>query len=182
MQNRSNRGSGKPVWVRAHQARANDWDPIQRIALGPAVMETASTGRTHDCTRPVCTNLKITLAKTEPSTHDPSCVKTPATTNHVEMHSHIRRYAHRLSRFLSERRTMGNILLPAFTARTFLHSQDPYRTWGTCHTGTAPSGTARCSEPRDNDLSCWAVAGGPLGRLQQSQIANSSAGWYVPHR
>ncbi len=34
-------------------------------------METASTGRTHDCTRPVCTNLKITLVKMEPSTHDP---------------------------------------------------------------------------------------------------------------
>ena len=42
-----------------------------RIALGPAVMETASIGRTRDCTRPVCTNLKKTLAKREPSTHDP---------------------------------------------------------------------------------------------------------------
>ena len=36
MQNRSYRGSGKPVWVIAHLARVNDWDPIQRIALGPA--------------------------------------------------------------------------------------------------------------------------------------------------
>ena len=72
MQNRSNRGSGKPVWVRAHQARACVWDPIQRIALGPAVMKTASTGRTHDCTRPICINIKkTTLAKGEPSTHDP---------------------------------------------------------------------------------------------------------------
>ena len=71
MQNRSNRGSGKPVWVRAHQARACVWDPIQRIALGPAVMKTASTGRTHDCTRPICINVKTTLAKGEPSTHDP---------------------------------------------------------------------------------------------------------------
>jgi hypothetical protein len=34
-------------------------------------METASTGRTHDCTRPVCVNLKTILAKGEPSTHDP---------------------------------------------------------------------------------------------------------------
>ena len=71
MQHRSNRGSGKPVWVRAHQARACVWDPAQRIALGPAVMETASTGRTHDCTRPICINVKTTLAKREPSTHDP---------------------------------------------------------------------------------------------------------------
>ncbi len=72
MQNRSNRGSGKPVWVKAHQARAFDWDPTRRIALGPAVMETASTGRTHDCTRPTCINVKTTLAKWEPSTHDQS--------------------------------------------------------------------------------------------------------------
>ena len=34
-------------------------------------MSTASTGRTHDCTRPACINLKTTLAKPEPSTHDP---------------------------------------------------------------------------------------------------------------
>ncbi len=71
MQNRSNRGSGKPVWVKAHQARAFDWDPIRRIALGPAVMSTASTGRTHDCTRPACINVKTNLANREPSTHDP---------------------------------------------------------------------------------------------------------------
>ena len=70
MQNRSNRGSGKPVWVRAHQAREFDWDPIRRIALGPAVMETASTGRTHDCTRPTCINVKTNLANREPSTHE----------------------------------------------------------------------------------------------------------------
>jgi hypothetical protein len=70
-QNRSNRGSGKPVWVTAHQARAYDWDPIRRIALGPAAMRAASTGRTHDCTRPICKNVKSTLANREPSTHDP---------------------------------------------------------------------------------------------------------------
>ena len=34
-------------------------------------MSTASTGRTHDCTRPPCTNVKTTLANREPSTHDP---------------------------------------------------------------------------------------------------------------
>ena len=71
MQNQSNRGSGKPVRVRAHQARAFDWGPIPRIAIGPAVVSTASTGRTHDRTRPACINLKTTLAKSEPSTHDP---------------------------------------------------------------------------------------------------------------
>ena len=73
MQDRSNTGDQEnPLWVMAlRQARACDWDLISRIALGPAVMETASTGRTHDCTRPVCTNLKKTLAKREPSTHDP---------------------------------------------------------------------------------------------------------------
>jgi hypothetical protein len=70
MQNRSNRGSGKPVWVKAHQARAFDWDPIRRIALGPAAMCAASTGRTHDSTRPTCIDIKTALAKREPSTHD----------------------------------------------------------------------------------------------------------------
>jgi hypothetical protein len=34
-------------------------------------MDTASTGRTHDCTRPLCITVKSTLAKREPSTHDP---------------------------------------------------------------------------------------------------------------
>ncbi len=81
MQNRSNRGSGKPVWVKAHQARVGDWDPIRRIALGPAVTCAALTGRRHDCTRPICTNIKNDLAKWEPSRHDPQqklvtlCVK-----------------------------------------------------------------------------------------------------------
>ena len=71
MQNRSNRGLGKPVWVKAHQAREFDWDPIRRIALGPAVMCAASTGRRHDSTRLICTSIKIILAKREPSRHDP---------------------------------------------------------------------------------------------------------------
>ena len=59
------------VWLRAHQARAFDWEPTQRIALGPAVMIATQTGRTHDCTRLFCTDLKTTLAEREPSTHDP---------------------------------------------------------------------------------------------------------------
>ncbi len=57
--------------VRAHQARGFDWDPISWIALGPAAMCAAATGRTHDCTRPIRITLKTTLAKWEPSTHDP---------------------------------------------------------------------------------------------------------------
>ena len=36
MQNRSNRGSGKPAIATAPRARAYDWDPTPRIALGPA--------------------------------------------------------------------------------------------------------------------------------------------------
>ncbi len=35
-------------------------------------MRAASTGRTHDCTRPACTNLNTNLANREPSTHDPN--------------------------------------------------------------------------------------------------------------
>ncbi len=53
MQNRSNRGSGKPVLATVLRARAFDWDPIPRIALGPAATYAASTGRTHGCTRPI---------------------------------------------------------------------------------------------------------------------------------
>ena len=71
MQNRSNTGDREnPFGSRRFQARAFDWDPNRRIALGPAAMCAASTGRTHDCTRPICTNVKLTLANREPSTHD----------------------------------------------------------------------------------------------------------------
>ena len=72
MQNRSNRGSGKPVWVTVQQQPAlMIGTRPKRIALGPAAQHAASTGRTHDSTRPVCTSSQIHLAKTEPSTHDP---------------------------------------------------------------------------------------------------------------
>ncbi len=47
-----------------------DWDPFLRIALGPAAIHAASTGRTHGSTRPHCINVVTkTLAKREPSTH-----------------------------------------------------------------------------------------------------------------
>ena len=69
MQNRSNRGLAKPGVDTALQARVSDWDPIQRIALGPAAMCAALTGRTHVSTRPICKNVNFTLAKREPSTH-----------------------------------------------------------------------------------------------------------------
>ena len=36
-----------------------------------SVMCAASTGRRHDSTRPIFTNIKITLANREPSRHDP---------------------------------------------------------------------------------------------------------------
>ena len=69
MQNRSNRGLGKPDLARAPRARASDWDPTPRIALGPAAMYAAPKGRTHGSTRPACINVTKTLANREPSTH-----------------------------------------------------------------------------------------------------------------
>ena len=69
MQNRSNRGSGKPAVATAPRARASDWGPIPRIALGPAAMYAAPKGRTHGSTRPACINVTKTLANREPSTH-----------------------------------------------------------------------------------------------------------------
>ncbi len=53
MANRSNRGTGQS-------------DP--RISSGPAVMDAASTGRTHDCTRPLPAQQK-SLDPRGPSTH-----------------------------------------------------------------------------------------------------------------
>ena len=69
MQNRSNRGSGKPAIATAPRARAYDWDPTPRIALGPAAMYAAPKGRTHGSTRPACINVTKSLANRGPSTH-----------------------------------------------------------------------------------------------------------------
>ncbi len=77
MQNRSNRGSGKPAIATAPRARAYDWDPTPRIALGPAAMYAAPKGRTHGSTRPACINVTKSLANREPSTHGstrPACI------------------------------------------------------------------------------------------------------------
>ncbi len=57
MQNRSNRGSGKPAIATAPRARGSDWDPTPRIALGPAAMYAAPKGRTHGSTRPARINV-----------------------------------------------------------------------------------------------------------------------------
>jgi len=51
--------------------REFDLGPDLRIALGPAARSAASTGRTHDRTRPQYINVTKTLAKGETSTHDP---------------------------------------------------------------------------------------------------------------
>ena len=55
--------------------REFDLGPDLRIALGPAAMSAAAKGRTHDRTRPHRTNVTKTLAKGEPSTHDPKATK-----------------------------------------------------------------------------------------------------------
>lgn len=63
------RKAGKPTCARAPRARAFGRDPSSRKALWPAVMRTAPTGRTHGRTDQAQQNIKITLAKGEPSTH-----------------------------------------------------------------------------------------------------------------
>jgi len=50
--------------------------PDPRRALGPAAIRAASTGRTHDRTRPMLHQRKKALVNQAPSTHDPGCVKT----------------------------------------------------------------------------------------------------------
>src|ERR1022692_1654314 len=44
--------------------------PYPCIPSGPAVMYTAATGRTQDCTRPPRQNINLILAMREPSTQD----------------------------------------------------------------------------------------------------------------
>ncbi len=68
MQNRSNRGSGKPAIATAPRARAYDWDPTPRIALGPAAMYAAPKGRTHGSTRPACINVTKSRRTKRPDT------------------------------------------------------------------------------------------------------------------
>src|SRR5215468_1734822 len=53
MQRRSFRGSGEPAWVIASSNACEGLGPDPWRALGPAATRAASTGRTHDRTRPM---------------------------------------------------------------------------------------------------------------------------------
>src|SRR5260370_42067920 len=69
MQSRSIRPAGQPTCAKAF-LNARCWSgPDPRRALWPAVMGTASKGRTHGCTDQCCKTVKKALAKPEPSTH-----------------------------------------------------------------------------------------------------------------
>ena len=71
MQTRSFRGSGEPAWVIASSNACDGLGPDPRRALGPAAIRAASTGRTHDRTRPMLHQRKKALVNQAPSTHDP---------------------------------------------------------------------------------------------------------------
>src|SRR5262249_35296900 len=71
MQTRSFRGSGEPVRVNASSNARFGLGPDPRRALGPAAIRAASTGRTHDRTRPMLHQRKKALVNQAPSTHDP---------------------------------------------------------------------------------------------------------------
>src|SRR5260370_19024922 len=69
MQSRSIRPAGQPTCAKAF-LNARCWSgPDPRRALWPAVMGTASKGRTHGCTDQCCKTVKKALAKPGPSTH-----------------------------------------------------------------------------------------------------------------
>src|SRR5262245_27942637 len=61
MQTRSFRGSGEPAWVIASSNACFRLGPDPRRALGPAASRAASTGRTHDRTRPMLHQRKKAL-------------------------------------------------------------------------------------------------------------------------
>src|SRR5262252_2269620 len=71
MQTRSFRGSGEPAWVIASSNACFRLGPDPRRALGPAAIRAASTGRTHDRTRPMLHQRQKALVNQAPSTHDP---------------------------------------------------------------------------------------------------------------
>src|SRR5258705_9570949 len=71
MQTRSFRGSGEPAWVIASSNACDGLGLDPRRALGPAAIRAASTGRTHDRTRPMLHQRKKALVNQAPSTHDP---------------------------------------------------------------------------------------------------------------
>src|SRR5262245_2737184 len=67
MQTRSFRGSGEPAWVNASLNACERLGPDPRRALGPAAIRAASTGRTHDRTRPMLHQRKKALVNQAPS-------------------------------------------------------------------------------------------------------------------
>ena len=69
MQIRLFRGLGEPVWVNALSSACERLGPDPRRALGPAATPAASTGRTHDRTRPMLQKRQKVLARA-PSTRD----------------------------------------------------------------------------------------------------------------
>ncbi len=69
MANRSDRGWGQPDLCPGRKSPQSRMGPYPRIPSRPAVQDTASTGRTQDCTRPKRHTNKI-LAIREPSTQD----------------------------------------------------------------------------------------------------------------
>src|SRR5262245_8337160 len=71
MQTWSFRGSGELAWVIASSNACERLGPDPRRALGPAAIRAASTGRTHDRTRPMLHRRKKALVNQAPSTHDP---------------------------------------------------------------------------------------------------------------
>jgi hypothetical protein len=71
MQTRSFRGSGEPARVNASSNARFGLGADPRRALGPAAIRAASTGRTHDRTRPMLHQRKKALVNQAPSTHDP---------------------------------------------------------------------------------------------------------------
>jgi hypothetical protein len=62
MQTRSFRGSGEPARVNASSNACERLGPGPRRALGPAAIRAASTGRTHDRTRPMLHQRKKLLS------------------------------------------------------------------------------------------------------------------------
>jgi hypothetical protein len=72
MQIRSFRGLGEPAWVDASLNAPFRLGPNPRIALGPAAIRAASTGRTRDRTRPMLQQRQKVLARA-PSTRDRCC-------------------------------------------------------------------------------------------------------------
>jgi len=75
MQTRSFRGSGEPARVNASSNARFGLGADPRRALGPAAIRAASTGRTHDRTRPMLHQRKKALVNQAPSTHDRFCCK-----------------------------------------------------------------------------------------------------------